>query len=277
MRHAIMVLGHGNGGILQKTIKHFDDKDIDSYIHWDKKTKFLPTFESKQSKIKIVERDRVFWGTDSQIRAELNLMKSVQNSDYKYDYIHLISSVDMPLMSKSYFKGYFKKDVYIGFLKNIDNSTKKRIRYYYPFRNLNIRKRTHFHLYITIFTILNKMLNINRLKKKENQIERGCNWFSMKASLIPEVVEFEDIDMFMHSYTADELFLQSILRRYKPTLNKYFLENDNAMALRYIDWERGKPYLFQNSDIAELRAIRNSNYAFARKISDVEIFDSVWE
>lgn len=33
MRHAIMVLGHGNGGILQKTIKHFDDKDIDFYIH----------------------------------------------------------------------------------------------------------------------------------------------------------------------------------------------------------------------------------------------------
>ena len=36
MRHAIMVLGSGdNSEVLQKTIDHLDDPEIDFFIHWN--------------------------------------------------------------------------------------------------------------------------------------------------------------------------------------------------------------------------------------------------
>lgn len=38
MRHAIMVLGSGdNSEVLQKTIDHLDDPEIDFFIHWNLK------------------------------------------------------------------------------------------------------------------------------------------------------------------------------------------------------------------------------------------------
>lgn len=38
MRHAILVIGYGNhADILKQTLQVLNDKDIDFYIHWDKR------------------------------------------------------------------------------------------------------------------------------------------------------------------------------------------------------------------------------------------------
>jgi len=52
----------------------------------------------------------------------------------KYDYVHLISSVNIPLMDVEYFKSFFKKEVYIGFSN--DKDIEGRVKYYYFFLNL---------------------------------------------------------------------------------------------------------------------------------------------
>lgn len=63
MKHAIMVLGHGeDASILQKTIDLLDCDNIDFFIHWDRKYK-QPSLCSKCSKVYMIKKPiLVSWG-----------------------------------------------------------------------------------------------------------------------------------------------------------------------------------------------------------------------
>ena len=54
------------------------------------------------------------------------------------------------------------------------------------------------------------------------------------------------------------------------------VNNDNAQAARYIDWKRGTPYIFSAKDIEELKKVKNTKYAFARKVTDSNIIKNVF-
>lgn len=270
MKHAIMVVGFGNdASILQKTINILDDTDIDFFIHWDAKYS-TPKLTSIHSKINYVDSVKVFWGTDSQIIAEKKLMKSVRNFGDYYDYIHLISSSDMPLMTLDYFKSSFKKDThYIGFA-DINDSYKSRLKYFWPIKNVNVRNTIKGKILIRIIKIFNKLLRINRTKGK--LVRKGCNWFSMDSKYLDRIVDYPDFKMFMNTYCADECYVQTILYDLDSENN----HDDNLSTKRYIDWERGGPYTFSIEDVDELKSVLNTQYAFARKIYDSRIIDSVF-
>lgn len=132
IKHAILVEGHGdNTDVLQKTIEILDDYDIDFIIHWDKKYR-RPVLKSKKSEIIFVRPIEVYWGSFRQVVVEKKLFMEAYVR--KYDYVHLISSVDIPLMDVEYFKSFFKKEVYIGFSN--DKDIEGRVKYYYFFLNL---------------------------------------------------------------------------------------------------------------------------------------------
>lgn len=274
MRHAIMVIGTGdNVSILQKTINHLDDKDIDFFIHWDAKYR-KPFLKSNSSKIIFIKQKKVNWGGSSQIFTEYRLLKAVSEYQRKYDYVHLISSVDMPLMTKEYFKNYFRKDLYLGFLPDnlvgVDE-IKNRVKYFWPTDYINARSKFG-KLSIKVSRVLNKILNIDRLKNKKVNLGKGPNWFSMKYSIISKVINYSNMSIFNYSFCADELFLQTILNSYNPNIHM----DDNEMAARYIDWKRGQPYTFSMADVEELKRLVNTKYAFARKIGNPKILDQVF-
>lgn len=270
MKHAIMVLGHGeDASILQKTIDLLDCDNIDFFIHWDRKYK-QPFLYSNISKIYMIKKPiLVSWGTDSQVLAEKKLFQSVIDKG-GYDYVHLISSVDMPLMTKDYFLDYFDKDAYLGF-SDVNKSIYHRISWYYPFGKINPRSKVG-RIYKKILEISNLIFQVNRIK--DQNIEKGCNWFSIKIDLLNEVVNFDNFKMFLSSFCADEVYVQTILQRYKP---KKLLEDDNTMAARYIDWKRGNPYVFTLKDVTELRSVINTRYAFARKIESSKVIEEVYK
>lgn len=271
-----MIIGHGNdASIIQETINILDDEDIDFFIHWDKRDK-KPKLLSENSTLHFICSRKVFWGTDSQILTELSLMRSVIESTVSYDYTHLISSVDMPLMTSDYFKEYFTKDAYIGFVTSIEPESLLRVKYYYPLRNIKIRNAYVFRTLTFFFKNINKLLGIDRIKYSNLQFERGTNWFSIKTSLLSEIVESNKLKCFYHSYLADEIFVQTIMSRFKPEKESSFKSGDSAMALRYIDWNRGTPYVFSENDIQELKNNVNKEYAFARKISNANIVKEVF-
>lgn len=109
-----MVLGSGNDArVLQKLIKHFDDSEIDFFIHWDLKYN-LPKLIARKSRIIFIPRIKVYWGTSSQIWAEKRLLENIWKSKKNYDYVHFISSTDIPLMTTEYFKSFFNKNLYLG-------------------------------------------------------------------------------------------------------------------------------------------------------------------
>lgn len=272
MKHAIMVIGSGEYDVLQKTINVLDDYDIDFFIHWDAKFE-LPKLVSIKSKIFYAPRIKVNWGTDTQIKAELILINEVLKHKDTYDYLHLISESDIPLMDANYFKEFFTKEAYIGFIPEIKNAEINRIKYFYPISNINIRTKPKI---IFIIKLINKLLRINRLKKYPSvKIEKGVNWFSINNHLAQEVKNNQNLDMFMNSFLGDEIFMQTIFSRLKPTKTDEINEYD--LAARYIDWERGTPYTFELKDLPELKSLINTKYAFSRKVKDAvvvkELFD----
>ena len=274
MKHAIMVIGHGKSDILQQTIDHLDDDDIDFYIHWDKKDA-LPFLHSKCSKIKFDSyRRKVSWGTDSLVLVENSLMSLVNSSCTDYDYVHLISANDIPLMTKKYFKNFFIKDAYLSFSKDVTAEDRHRIQWYYPIRSLNVRTVIGYQIILKPIIFFNRLIGINRLKTNFH-VEKGAQWFSLRSRLVSEVLKYPNLGSFLHSYLADEVYIQSILHRYKPLNFTEKIENPK-MAARYIDWKRGTPYVFQLSDVQELKKLIDTDYAFVRKVTDTRLMSQLF-
>lgn len=285
MKHAIMMMGYGNGKVAQKTIDVLDDPDIDFFIHWDKKYS-IPNFQSKLSNIYYLkDRKSVNWGTDMQTIVEKQLLMSVYNR-HEYDYVHLISCNDMPLMTPEYFKKYFENKPYaIGFLGYLDKQIYRRISGYFPIRHINVRGTIRYWLIIKFMDYLNILLHINRVKNKP--LEKGCNWFSMDIQYVKKILQFSDFKMFMNTFTGDEFYVQTVLHDLKPKSieekydyysDDYRMTKSSEMASRYIDWMRGKgkPYVFKQSDATFLCSIVNTEYAFGRKVNDPKVIDKVF-
>ena len=264
-----MVIGHGNdASVLQETINILDDPQIDFFIHWDKKF-VRPKLFSNKSKIFFVNSIEVTWGTDSQMEAELILLKAIQKHS-GYTMAHLISSADMPLMDKDYFLNYFSDGrSYLGFAEGPSNISKdniERIKFYWP----KIGLRNH-HLLSRAIRIYGRLFHVNRLRNKNLTVCKGPNWFSINTNLIPKVLH-ADKNPFMHSFCVDEIFMQTILSELYVSTKK----DDNAQAARYIDWKRGQPYTFSLSDVKELQKVKNTDYAFARKVNDRSLIQDVF-
>lgn len=271
MKHAICIMGFGSSVIAQKTIEKLDDKDIDFFIHWDKKSN-LPNFKSKYSKISYVDRVNVNWGSYDEIAAEINLLQGAKEAEYKYDYVHLISSTDIPLMTKEYFKKYFNKDAYIGFQNPTPKHSKERVSFYYPTSFINVRNKLWL---IKVVKALNYIFRVNRLSRKNIVIKKGPQWFSINYKFIEPILNYDN-DVFKHSYLGSEVFIQTIL----GYLDNNKKNDDNEQAARYIKWSNDKaphPLTLTVDNISELKEKLNTKYAFARKIVDPKVVDKLYE
>lgn len=266
MKHAVMIMGYGEEApIVQQTINMLDDEDIDFFIHWDAKYALPKLYSSKSSIYFLKNRISVRWGTYSQIQATIALLRESYHGEYEY--YHLISSNDGPLVNGKQFKKFFTKEIYLGFDSKVTNKEINRIRYYYP-ENVDFRKHK---LVLHLFTLSNYLLRINRLKKyKKLNVKKGTNWFSIRKKYVPEILN-TNMGTFRHGVCADEIFMQTIFSRFENSIQ-------NGGTARYIDWKKGNPYTFEISDIDWLRRIRKTGkYVFFRKVSDpnliLKLFD----
>ena len=96
-------------------------------------------------------------------------------------------------------------------------------------------------------------------------LQKGANWFSITRDLAEYVVAQENWIHKRFSYTlsGDELFLQTLVYNsdfknclYQPSFDNYH------QCSRYIDWHRGKPYVFTTKDVKD---VMFSDMMFARK------------
>lgn len=270
MNHAVMIMGFGDGRITQRTIDILDNEHIDFFIHWDSKSQ-LPKFKSKYSRIYYCKaRINVKWGQYTEIQAEKELLLTVKNNINNYDYIHLISSSDIPLFTSDYFINYFTKDAYIGYKHPDLPRVEKRLSFYYPISHIDVRNKLWL---IKIIKITNYILGINRLKDKK--IKMGPQWFTVKSKYINQILSFDD-SIFKNSFLGSEEFIQMTLPQFDPSIK---VPDINAEALRYIKWVgKGKPHpkTFGINDVEELKDIVNTKYAFARKVNNPLVVDRVF-
>lgn len=269
-KHLFLVEGSGIPAILKMVMKKFKQPDFFFIIHWDKKQK-QPDF-SMYSNAVVIDSIPVYWGTDTQVLAERRLFEATKMFS-NFEWVHLISESDVPLMRPDYFLEYFKNrefsDVEFDGYANQYNS---RIKYYMPIRSLEFKNNFWGLNLHRVLKIVNKFLRVNRLKKFEMPIYKGSNWVSLNKCDLKKVIEFDDFKAFLNSSLADELYVQTILGEEFLDERIEEVRKDSRYMLktsRFIDWNRGNPYEFKESDFLDLAIHLNTEYTFVRKIKSV--------
>ena len=139
-----------------------------------------------------------------------------------------------------------------------------RVRYWHPAQNLLGRKKGA-RAVDSIMVAIQRSCGVNRFDDFDGWLAKGANWFSITHELAAYVVgsTSEILQRFGSSRCADELFLQTLIVNSPFVDRLYFGEPEGVPAsLRHIDWKRGRPYIFRESDFNELT---NSPALFARK------------
>lgn len=281
-KHAYLIIAHNNFKILEKLIFLLDDSRNDLYIHIDNKVKAFDFeyFEklTKKSGIKIYRNINVFWGGTSQIDVELFLLKKAVPG--KYDYYHLLSGVDLPLKSQDYIHNFFEENTgkeFIDFDEKFEQYIiEKRVKYYHIFigryRSTNLIYRYFVKGINKIGFKLQNILGVNKLIPGY-VYKKGSQWFSITHNLALYILDQKEFieKNYKYSFCADEIFVQSIVYN-SNFLKKVYrnIENHN-LAMRYIDWENGNPYIFKSNDFYRLLTTKA---LFARKF-DCEYMDIV--
>lgn len=283
MRHAFLIIAHNNWPLLARLVKKLDHPDNDIYLHIDKKSKLQQEVISQieevcqYSKVKFIKRYKITWGGYSQINGEMRLFEEAKKGNY--DYYHIVSGIDFPIKSMEYIHKFFVENQGFEFVHFCDEEiTKASVLRFAQFRFLQemIGKKKRGVLCLAERISLNiqrKLLKVNRQKKYQNiNFKCGSNWCSVTDEFVSYLLSQEHNikKMFAFSVCCDECFLQTMLYNSVFKKNIYYGNGtlDSEMqCLRSVDWKRGNPYTYQESDYEELV---NSGNLFCRKVSDSE-------
>ena len=271
-KHAYLIIAHKDDVTFRTLIELLDSKNHDLFIHMDQK---LADYDPeavenslKESSVFHVERTDVTWGGYSQINAELLLMKeALAVGDYSF--FHLLSGEDLPLQTNDSIYNFFEEHPgknfvsFQGLALDEDDSTK--VRHYHHFQDRFGRLDNYIEKIIHLTSHkLQELFKVHR--HEEIEFQKGANWFSITQSLAAYVVDQESFiqETFKHTRCADEIYLHTLIHNseFKDTLYHPHYDGSLEAFMRLIDWDRGSPYTFRQSDLEELTT---SPYLFARK------------
>lgn len=274
-KHAYLIMAHNKFDMLCHLLKLLDDERNDIYLHIDLKAKDVPYEEIKKSvnlsKLTIVKRIDVIWGSFTQIECEMELIKSATNNG-EYQYLHLLSGLDLPIKSQdeihNFFDEYNGKEFLDIEIEDNDRHTRARCRYYWLFQKYNARhsKKTIFNLLEGISVRIQRTLKLSRISD-EIEIKKGANWFSITGAFAKYIVSLDEKikKHFKYTFCADEVFMQTILYNSDFRKNLFISTDGDPVNRRLIDWKRGNPYVFRKEDID---MIESSHCLFARKFDN---------
>lgn len=280
-------MAHNKFDMLCHLLKLLDDERNDIYLHIDLKAKDVPYEEIKKSvnlsKLTIVKRIDVIWGSFTQIECEMELIRSATNNG-EYQYLHLLSGLDLPIKSQdeihNFFDEYNGKEFLDIEIEDNDRHTRARCRYYWLFQKYNARhsKKTIFNLLEGISVRIQRTLKLSRISD-EIEIKKGANWFSITGSFAKYMASLDEKikKHFKYTFCADEVFMQTILYNSNFRKNLFISTDGDPVNRRLIDWKRGNPYVFRKEDID---MIESSHCLFARKFDneiDSEIISEIDE
>lgn len=279
--HVILVEGSGDEDrIVKLMMNHFLSNKFYFIVHWD--AKYVQPDFSKFKNVAVIPSEKTYWGTSTQIDVERRLFDAALRNCPNFEWVHLVSESDVPMLSAENFLEFFKKmrhsDVEFDGGPDIH---RVRLDYFMPIKKLSIRD-TFWGLQVhRTLKVLNKIFRINRISDDSFKVYKGSNWVSLKKIDLIKVISFRNQNMFNHTSLADEVYVQSILGEnflfdtgisFKELGADFKLENH-----RFIDWERGNPYVFTCRDSDELLQNVNKDYSFARKIKSYELAKLVVE
>lgn len=277
-KHAYLIIANRNPNQLNLLLNTLDDSRNDIYLLIDKKAinKFYNIFKPMYSSLYMINPIDIYWGNYSQISAELKLFASSQ--DGNYDYYHLLSGLDLPLVNQDVIHNFF--DAHLN---------KEFITYSAALSPKQLAMRLHKYHFASSFRTTSKMMHYyHRLEMKLysklpqrrisiSKIAFGSNWVSLDQDLINSLVEHQTMihDIFHDGFLVDELFIPIFINIFPKYRNKIYYSspvndrpNEFQGNLRYINWWDGSPYTWKLKDYSKLEYARNKGHLFSRKFDE---------
>ena len=267
-KHAYLIIAHKLPFQLKLLLELLDDSRNDIFLLVDKNSEKL--FEKDQlrhslnhSSLFFVSPIRITWSAQSQILAELFLLKEATAIGYQY--YHLLSGSDLPLRSQDYIHSFFSNysgDNYVGYQCKLDKCFRSRLDKYHFFQEYFGHYRSTFveqMRWLNMHSLtIQDLLGISRLGKDSSFFHKGSNWFSITHCLAKFILTKGTFirHYFKYSKCGDEEIIQTI------TAHSPYNSTISPKGIRSIDWKRGTPYVWQNSDYDDLMS---SGRLFARK------------
>lgn len=285
-KHAYLIIAHNNFYTLSRLISMLDHERNDIFLHIDKKVKY-PPFEKlkgfvQKGRLVITKRLNVRWGHSTQVDCEMLLLKAAVDTD-DYDYVHLISGVDLPIKSQEYILDFFdrnpdKQFLQVGWAEN----HLWRLNKFTFFVGYENNKRL-FGFGENISSIISNKLKYDRLKKYgDMKVVKTCNWFSITGECAKYLVSKKRLirKLTRHTVCADEMFLGTVIFNSPYASQVYNPEPSWDGHMRYIDRINNvgsSPHTLVMADKDELD---NTEMLLARKFDedvDEEIIEYIYK
>ena len=277
MKHAYLVIAHGEYLVLEALLSMLDDERNDVFLHVDKRayelSRQVGLFRMRKAGFYLLEKPmKVHWGDISQVKVEYLLFETAL-SNGPYAYYHLLSGVDLPIQRQDYIHTFFRENAgkeFVGFWqssfhqKDMDRKVSRYHLFTRRFTGGNIFLHSASSISRNIVLCLQKVSKYRRYHELE--FRKGANWVSVTHEFVEYLMTKKDfvLKRFRYTLCPDEIFLQTILWNSPFRFNLYSKEETDDSSMRKIDWERGRPYVWQNTDYEELVG---SDMLFARKFS----------
>lgn len=276
LRHAYMIITHGNFPILERQLAFLDSENADFFIHVDAAVRDFD-FEKyrripRRSRVTFVDRLHISWGHYSLTECELRLLRAA--AEGRYDYYHLLSGVDVPIKPREYIESYFARQPGINYINleraQISRRHLDRVRFYYPLQKWNIRNVFLRRSIREMTVIVQRLAGVDRTKNAPPGFvfQKATEWFSITDDLARYVLTKTELirELFEDTFCSDEMFLPTVAVNspFRDTIPPADPACRHKNCCRYIDWERGNPYTFKDADYEELVSA-GPDYLFARK------------
>lgn len=277
-KHAYLIIAHNEPEVLRTLLAALDDVRNDIFVHIDRRAcsvyESIKDYKVEHSALIFLEHPiAVYWGDISQVQVEYMLFERAF-SQGPYAYYHLLSGVDLPIKSQDYIHAFFQKNQgkeFVGFWTDAAHRRdlhRKVYRYYLftrYFKGGNALVHSVCALSRNLFLALQKVI---RYKRNQGNIvfQKGFNWVSITQAFCTYLLSQKEnvFRTFRYTLCPDEIFIQTVL--WNSSFREHIYNKENALigSMRYIDWERGNPYVWQEKDTDELLS---SPYLFARKFA----------
>lgn len=277
--------------VLERLIQLLDDEGSGIYIHVDRNAAGIGIREiekikglAKKSDINVYRKYRVYWGTNSVADTEIFLLsKAIARG---YDYYHVLSGADLPIKTQSQIQQFFEKNkgkefIHFGTEQYQKDIVSRYDVYHFFTRQLGRKRDKKFWVAAETYSLaVQRRLHVDRTRRLQYRFYGGANWCSITDGFARYVVGSycRYRRAFRFSQNSDEAVMQTIVMDspYKAKLYHGGVDNHCEACARYIDWERGGPYVFRSEDFDDLMS---SECMFARKFDarcDSEIVENIY-
>lgn len=276
MKHAYLILAHGEYQLLSLLVEALDDARNDLYIHIDRKAESLPQLKTRYATLTILEeRLDVRWADVSIVEAEFALFRAAYESGQRvggYAYYHLLSGVDLPIKTQDYIHRFFEENAgkeFIGFYSGAnltaDLERKVQLRHLFAkdFRGSGLLWRCKSFVRALFIRI---QLTLGMRRYPQMHFAKGTQWLSISEALVYELIQSEQsiLSLYGDTFCSDEIAIHTFVAN-SPFMSRVYKPQDEVgSCMRHIGWHQGHLLDFGAGD---LESLQQSEALFARKFN----------